>query len=124
MRIAHYIPKKIIAMDQKTIGIVSYITLIGWIIALVVYNGSSDKSSLARFHLRQSLGILATGFVLQIISYALAFALKFFLVFLIPAVWILVVILWVIGLIAAINGEEKPVPVLGEQYQRWFTFIQ
>lgn len=110
-------------MDQKTIGIVSYLTLIGWIIALVIYNGSNDKSSLAKFHLRQSLGIFATGFALQISIYILAFALKFLFAF-VFVVWILMVVLWVIGLIAAVNGEEKPVPVLGEHFQRWFTFIQ
>jgi len=35
-------------MDQKTISWVSYLTLIGWIIALVSYNSATDKSSLAK----------------------------------------------------------------------------
>ncbi len=34
-----------------------------------------------------------------------------------------VLILWIIGLIAAVNGEEKLVPVLGEFYQKTLTFI-
>ena len=29
-------------------------------------------------------------------------------------------VLWVMGLIAAINGERKPMPVVGEMYQKWF----
>jgi hypothetical protein len=34
-----------------------------------------------------------------------------------------VLILWIIGLIGAIKGEEKPVPLLGEQFQEWFRNI-
>jgi uncharacterized membrane protein len=34
-----------------------------------------------------------------------------------------VLILWIIGLITAVNGEEKPVPLLGEFYQKTLTFI-
>jgi len=33
-------------------------------------------------------------------------------------------VLWIIGLIAAVQGEEKPVPVLGAQFQQWFQFIK
>ena len=111
-------------MDQKTIAIVSYITIIGWIIALVLYNGSTEKSSLARFHLRQTFGIWATGLALQICVIILTPLLKFMVGFLFPVVAIVVFVLWIIGLIAAINAEEKPVPILGEQFQKWFTFIQ
>jgi len=111
-------------MDQKTIAIVSYITLIGWIIALVLYNGSTEKSSLARFHLRQTFGIWITGIALQLVAYMLILPLKIFGAFLIPVVAIAIFVLWIIGLIGAINAEEKPVPVLGEHYQKWFTFIQ
>jgi uncharacterized membrane protein len=34
--------------------------------------------------------------------------------------WVALFVLWVIGLISAINGQMKPVPVLGEYYQKWF----
>jgi hypothetical protein len=30
-------------------------------------------------------------------------------------------VLWVLGLLAALRGDMRPVPVLGEQYQRWFA---
>jgi uncharacterized membrane protein len=109
-------------MDQKTISWVSYITLIGWIIALVSFNSSPDKSSLARFHLRQSLGIFAAGFVLYIVAVIMAFAVPM-LFFLLPVVWILMLVCWIIGLIAAVNGEEKPIPLVGPFFQQTFTFI-
>ena len=109
-------------MDQKTIAWVSYITIIGWIVALVTYNSSNDKSSLAKFHLRQAFGIFITGIALYIVILMTLFIMPFFF-FLYPFIGIAIFILWILGLIAAANGEEKPVPVLGEFYQKTFTFI-
>src|SRR5450432_1453730 len=109
-------------MDQKTISWVSYITIIGWIIAIITYNSSADKSSLAKFHLRQSFGIFITGIALYILMLMMIFVIPFFF-FIIPFIGIAVFILAVIGLVAAVNGEEKPVPVLGNFYQKTFTFI-
>jgi len=109
-------------MDQKTISWVSYITLIGWIIALVTYNSSNDKSSLAKFHLRQSFGIFMTGFALYIAMFILIFVVPF-LFFIFPFIGIAIFILLILGLVSAVNGEEKPVPLLGEFYQKTFTFI-
>ena len=39
----------------KNIAIISYLTLIGTIIAILMNN--EDKSEFARFHIRQALGI-------------------------------------------------------------------
>lgn len=93
-------------VDGKTIGIVSYITLIGWIIAIIL--NSSTKSSFASFHLRQTLGLWLMLLVLSIIPIINIFA------------WALVLILWIIGLVSAVNGEEKPVPFVGGYFQEWF----
>jgi uncharacterized membrane protein len=32
-------------------------------------------------------------------------------------------VFWLLGLISAVQGEMKPVPVLGEQFQEWFKGI-
>ena len=108
------------ADNGKTIAIVSYITLIGWIIALVMHG--SNKTSLGAYHLRQSLGIAILAFVTMFIRIPLHF---------IPGVgWLLSMLLgigllvfWIMGLITAVNGEEKPLPVLGELFQKWFVSI-
>ena len=82
-------------MDKKTTGIVAYLTWIGLVIAFV----AGDKEG-AKFHLNQALVILL-----------------FSLLSVIPCiVWlwgIFMIVCWVMGLIAAINEEEKPVPLLG-----------
>ncbi|MEM9160434.1 MAG: hypothetical protein AAGB46_15415, partial [Verrucomicrobiota bacterium] len=51
-------------MDPKTRGIVAYLTLIGWIIALVTNN---PKDELASFHIRQMLGLMLTMIVASVL---------------------------------------------------------
>lgn len=110
-------------MDAKTIAWVSYLTLIGWIIAYVSYGNLNPKNSLATYHLRQSFGIMVTSLVIYIAFWMLVFMVPF-LSFLITIIWIALVVLWVLGLISALNGEEKPLPVVGTHYQQWFQFIK
>lgn len=101
--------------NGKTVAIIAYITLIGWIIALVMNNG--NKTQLGTFHVRQALGIMCVGVVFAIISGFIG-------------IWILssiinlaLLVLWILGLVSAVQGEMKPVPVLGEQFQEWFKGI-
>ena len=109
-------------MDQKTISWVSYITIIGWIIAIVSYNSSPDKSSLAKFHLRQSLGLMLTVMVVYAVR-AFAFYAIGFLALALSILSFGLFVLWLLGLIAAVQGEEKPVPLLGAFYQKAISFI-
>ena len=53
-------------MKPKTIAIVAYLTIIGWIIALVMNN--NNKSEFASFHIRQSLGIILLGVAGRIVG--------------------------------------------------------
>lgn len=93
--------------DQaKLVAILSYITIIGWVIALVL--NMNQKTKLGSFHLRQALIIVLAGMVVMWI----------------PLVgWLLGIILfvlWIIGLIGAINGQEKEIPIIGKYAQDWF----
>jgi uncharacterized membrane protein len=89
----------------KNIAIIAYITFIGWIIALVM-NGN-EKSAFASFHIRQMLGLILFSLVsvIPIVGWVL---------------WVGVFVFWIMGLISAINGEMKPVPIVGESFQEWF----
>lgn len=104
------------SMDPKTIGIISYITLIGTIIALVINN--NDKNSYASFHIRQALGL---GLSLIVVSVIAIIPILGWIIYLVGGLFLFVC--WIIGLIGAINGEEKLVPVLGERFQEWFKGI-
>ncbi|WP_430613117.1 DUF4870 domain-containing protein [Flavobacterium sp. JP2137] len=106
-------------MDNKTFSIVSYITLIGW---LVAYFGGKEKADdLLKYHLKQSLGLFLTAFLFQI---ALGIV-----VFIIPALSILSYIgifffvLFILGIINAANAEKKPLPIIGKTFENSFSFI-
>jgi uncharacterized membrane protein len=110
-------------MNAKTMAIVAYITLIGWIIALVTYNGDAQKPSLTRFHLRQSFGLLVVGFALYFVFMIMAFMIPM-LAFMSFIVWIAMLVFWIMGIINAANEQEKPLPLVGEFFDKTFTFIK
>lgn len=101
--------------NGKTVAIISYIFLIGWIIALIMNN--NNRTALASYHVRQALGIMCVGAVLVILSGFLGFG------FLSRIIQLLALAFWIIGLISAVQGEMKPVPLLGEKFQEWFKGI-
>ena len=110
--------------DPKTVAIISYITFIGWLVAyFAMYSG--NKSRLAGFHLRQTLFLhilsSATYFLLRPVLGLFVFitGAKVFLS-LIIIVNIGFFVLWLLGLISAINAEEKPMPLIGDAAQRIF----
>lgn len=83
-------------MDAKTTGIVGYLTWIGFIIAVC----AGDKEG-AKFHLNQALVIFLFG-LLSVIPC-------------LGQIWgIFIFVCWIMGLIAAINEEEKEVPLIGK----------
>lgn len=100
------------ASEGKTIAIIAYLTIIGLVIAFIMNNEKQDL--FAKYHIKQSLGLGLTGLALGIIG-------------LIPILgwlinilgFIVLFILWIVGLINAVNGERKPVPVLGKKYEEW-----
>ena len=103
--------------EDKTVAILAYITLIGFIVAIIVH--MNKKTKLGAFHLRQMLGFILTSIAVMFCGIILAF---------IPilgwlsmlALWASMLVLWILGLVAAINGEMKHVPVVGPLYQKWF----
>ena len=105
------------ANTDKTVALVSYLTLIGFIVAIVLHG--SKKNELGSFHLRQSLGLMITSIALIFVGMALAF-IPFLGWMADLALWFGLFALWIMGLIAAASGQQKPVPVLGEHYQKWF----
>ena len=91
-------------MNKKTTDIVAYLTWIGLILAFVI--GDREKS---KFHINQSLVIWLVGTVSGMLA---AIPLVGTIISVVGG--ILAFLCWFIGLIGAIQGTEKPVPVLGQ----------
>lgn len=101
---------------DKTIGVIAYLTLIGLIIAFV--KNQEKKDPFGTYHIRQSLGLCVSGLILWVVG-------------LIPILgWIIsilgtvfLIVLWVMGLINALNHKKEPVPVLGKKFEEWFKGV-
>lgn len=104
--------------NSKIIAIVSYITLIGWIIAMLMRNSSNDNSNFVVFHLRQSLG-------LALISVALSVVLGMIGLWTLSQLLSLgVLILAVIGILNANGGNTNPLPFVGKFFDEKLDFIK
>ena len=102
------------AKEDTTVALLAYITIIGFIIAIVMHG--NKKTALGAYHLRQALGLFLTGFVggfvlavIPVVGWIL-----------IPFFWLTILIFAILGIVAAVGGKQKPLPVLGEKYQQWF----
>ena len=80
------------AGEDKTVAIIAYLTLIGFIAAAIINSGKKTK--------RGAYGCLVW-------PCAVFFGVAMF-------------VFWILGLVAAINGEMKPMPMVGPLYQKWF----
>lgn len=81
----------------KTMAIVTYLGLIGFIVALAT---DGKKNEFTRFHMNQALPLVLAVFVswIPFIGWIVALG---------------VLVLWVMGIIAAANGEMKRLPIVG-----------
>ncbi len=94
--------------DGKVIGIVSHITLIGWIVALIM--NQNNKSEFGSFYIRQNLGLILFSFITAI-------------PYLGWVIGIILFVFWIISLISAIQGKMIPIPLIGEKFQEWFKSV-
>lgn len=101
---------KDVCVTNKMVAILGYVTLLGWLIAILLHD--KHKSSFTTFHLRQSLGLIITGGLLALI----------------PLVgWLLniaVFLVWIYALYYAVQGLQEKAPFLGDFYQEHLDFIK
>ena len=108
------------AGEDKTVAIIAYLTLIGFIAAAIIH--SNKKTKLGAYHLRQMLGFILTGIVVGPCT-AILMVIPIVGCLVWPCVVLFGVamfVFWILGLVAAINGEMRPMPMVGPLYQNWF----
>lgn len=101
--------------EGKTAAITSYILIIGVFIAMSM--NAESKNRFASFHIRQALGLSITFISLGLIIS------NFNNPMLPIAMWIFISVLWTYSIFTAIKGETKPLPLLGNLFQKWFKSI-
>jgi len=101
--------------EGKTTACVAYFTLVGALIAISMNN--EPKNEFARFHTRQAFGLhlFFMGFAL--------FISVWFNVYAFYGLYIGYLVLWGYGFVGAIQEKKQSVPLVGDFFQKWFTFI-
>lgn len=108
-------------MNKKTLSILSYITIIGWIVAFIKSKDLTPKSDLVRYHLKQGFGIFLVSLIVNIaLSVVVMIAPPLYFLSYIGYV---IFILWIFGIINAANEQKKPIPVIGKIFEDKFSFI-
>jgi len=103
--------------NPRTAAVVSYITLIGWLIAyFALYR--KKKSSFSAYHLRQTLLLHIIAFVINILAFLSLWHL--FPHIIVTVLALLLFILWLIGVYYVVNNKQKPIPIVGKLSQRLF----
>lgn len=97
-------------MSKKATDIIAYLSPIGFIIAFLV--GNREES---RFHLNQALVLIVVSLVLGVAGKIVGIIplLGTILNIVLGFLNFIVFVLWLIGLMGAIQGREKAVPILG-----------
>lgn len=107
-------------IEGKDVAIIAHLTVVGLVIAIIINSG--NKTAFGTFHIRQALGLYLTYLV---------YGFFWFIFLLIPVIgWLAgaalglaLLIMWVVGLINALNGYEKPMPIFGKNYAQWFSSV-
>lgn len=102
-------------LEGRTYAIISYITLLGTVIAFFMNN--DKKNEFTSFHVRQSLGLWLTFFAL---GYVVGIFDNWLITF---AFWLFFGVLFIYGFINAVAGKPQVVPILGLFYQKIFASI-
>ena len=96
-------------------AIISYLTIIGVIIAFYLNNEDDKKSAFAAFHIRQSLGLWLT-------FWALGYIIGSFDSWLVTSSFYLFsAVLFIYGFTNAMGKKAQTVPLVGEFYQKIFS---
>ena len=96
---------------EKTMAFVSYLTLLG---LLIIYPKNNPKNSFVSFHIRQSLGLWLTFFILgnTVGNFDSWWITLLF--------WAFFMVLIFYGISSALTGKTTALPLVGKFYQNIF----
>ncbi len=105
----------------RTPALVCYMTLIGWLVArFALYPG--NKNVFVAMHLRQTLLLHILSIALNLLAGLVYWPFNGnpWFIGLFAA---LLIFLWIKGILDVVNGNEKPLPIIGELAQKLFRNI-
>ena len=109
--------QKSLGVDENIAALLTYV--LGWISGLVVILVEKENV-FVRFHAMQSIIVFGA---LTILNVLLSNVLMFFL-FLVPLVNLVAVVLWILLMVKAYQGQKYKLPVVGDMAQEWAGKIE
>ena len=93
-------------MDKKATGVVAYLSWIGFLVAYL----AGDREG-AKFHINQGAVLAIINVAVSVIS-GVSFLIPFggYIIGAVNVAWL---IFTVMGIVGALNDEEKPLPLIG-----------
>jgi uncharacterized membrane protein len=103
------------AENNKAMALIAYI---GILCLIPILTGDYKKSPFVKFHTNQGVVLFITWIAWWFLSFILGFIFRgWFLGFIFSivsfAVWVMFLVLVVLGIINAVNGRMKPLPLIG-----------
>ena len=105
-------------LADNVAGLLAYLTIIPAIIFLVIE--PFNRNRFVRFHAFQCLFIAATGFILGIALSIIGFipVVNLMVLFLAPIVWIGILIMVILCMVRAYQGQKFKLPVIGDMAEK------
>lgn len=98
----------------KNIGM----AVLAYILFFVPLLTDAKNDPFVKFHVKQGLVLLLTGFAVSIIG---SFLPIIGWLIILPLGSIMVLVLWIVGVVRALGGEERELPLVGS-FAKYFTF--
>jgi uncharacterized membrane protein len=109
-------------MLKKTHALFCYCTVIGWMVAYVIYCNQKEKDPFVQFHLRQSFGVGLFSLVCMAVLWIGGFNMfEYSLPSLVTVIMLLSI--WIYCFNIAMQEKVQLLPLLGRQFQRWFRYL-
>ena len=93
--------------------------VLAYVIFFIPLLTEAKDNPYVKFHVKQGLMVLLASIAVSVVGSIIPF-LGWFLI--IPFGSLLVMILWVMGILNAINGEQKQVPLIGKYAEQLLKF--
>ncbi len=109
------------AKTKKSADVEKYrgMAVIAYIVFFVPLLTDAKDNPYVKFHVKQGLMVLLTSIAVSVVGSVIPF-LGWFLI--IPFGSLFVLVIWVMGILNAINGEQKELPVVGKYAEQLLKF--
>lgn len=109
--------EKAAAVQEKKVNV--EMAVIAYILFLIPLLTDAKDDPFVKFHLKQAMLLVILTIITSVVSTAIPVIGWFFIW---PIASIFFLVLWIIGIVNAVNKEKKELPVIGKYAEQWLKF--